>query len=84
MTRSGPDGPSTEIAIQDPAIRPEHIDTQRGVGIYKLHDGLTWWIERVDVPKQEVSRHGLWYYIRRQCDEVDVVQVADRLRVYNT
>ena len=81
MTRSGPDGTvDRDRATHDPSVRPEDIDAQRGVGIYELHHGLTRRIERVDVPKQKVSRQGLRYTFEGRDDEVDVVQVADRMR----
>ena len=67
-------------AIHDPSIRPENIGAQRGVGIYKLHDGFTRRIERVDMSKQKVPRQGLRYTVEGRDDEVDVTQVADRMR----
>src|SRR6266542_3808611 len=79
--RSGPDGKVyRDRAPHDPSVRPEQIDAQRSVGI-QLHHGLTRRIERVDVPKQKVSRQGLRYTVEGGGDEVDVVQVADRMRV---
>jgi hypothetical protein len=35
----------------------------------------------VDVPKQKVSRQGLRYTFEGRGDEIDVVQVADRMSV---